>query len=57
MFCAHQIGAAAASWLGGVAFDALGNYVVAFIAAGFIAMGAGLAALLVSPKRSLAAVH
>jgi MFS family permease len=57
VFCAHQIGAAAASWLGGVAFDALGNYVVAFIAAGFIAMGAGLAALLVSPKRSLAAVH
>ena len=57
VFCAHQINAAAASWLCGVAYDALGDYVVAFVAAGFIAMGAGLAALLGSPKRSLAAVH
>jgi MFS family permease len=45
VFCAHQVGAAAASWLGGIAYDALGNYIAAFTVAGFVAMAAGMAAL------------
>lgn len=57
VFCAHQIGAAVASWLGGVAFDALGNYVAAFVLAGFVGIAAGLAALLIRPARSLAAAR
>jgi len=57
VFCAHQIGAAVASWLGGVAFDALGNYVAAFVLAGFVGIAAGLAALLIRPARSLAAAQ
>ncbi|MDP9373827.1 MAG: MFS transporter [Chloroflexota bacterium] len=45
IFCAHQIGAAAAAWLGGVARDALGGYQVAFLAAGFLALVGGIMAL------------
>ncbi len=56
VFCAHQVGAAAASWLGGVAYDAVGNYVAAFVVAGFIAMAAGLAALGVNRSRVLVVV-
>jgi sugar phosphate permease len=41
VFCAHMIGAAVASWLGGVARDALGAYTLAFLAAGVIAIAAG----------------
>jgi len=57
VFCAHQIGAAVSSWLGGVTYDAFGNYLVAFVAAGFVAIGAGMAALLISPGRSPAIAH
>jgi predicted MFS family arabinose efflux permease len=45
VFCAHQIGAAAAAWLGGLARDQFGNYTAAFLAAGIIAITAGLLAL------------
>lgn len=38
VFCAHQVGAALAAWLGGLVRDQLGDYTVAFIAAGVIAM-------------------
>jgi MFS family permease len=37
VFCAHQIGAALAAWLGGVAREALGNYSLAFLVAGALA--------------------
>jgi predicted MFS family arabinose efflux permease len=40
VFCAHQIGAALAAWLGGVARDATGNYTLAFILAGLLAIAA-----------------
>ncbi|MBK9711797.1 MAG: MFS transporter [Kouleothrix sp.] len=40
VFCAHQIGAALAAWLGGVVRDATGDYGVAFIAAGVLAITA-----------------
>lgn len=40
VFCAHQIGAAMAAWLGGVAHDLSGHYGLAFIAAGILAITA-----------------
>jgi MFS family permease len=40
VFCAHQIGAALAAWLGGVAYELTGGYGVAFIAAGVLAIAA-----------------
>jgi predicted MFS family arabinose efflux permease len=45
VFCAHQIGAALAAWLGGVARDSFGDYGIAFLAAGVIAVTAALLAL------------
>ena len=45
MFFSHQVGAALASYLGGVARDSLGDYKLAFLAAGILAI---LAALLAS---------
>lgn len=40
VFCAHQIGAALAAWLGGVARDVTGDYGIAFLAAGVLAVAA-----------------
>ncbi|MGH3089228.1 MAG: MFS transporter [Rubrobacteraceae bacterium] len=45
VFCAHQIGAASASYLGGVARDALGDYTLAFLTAGVLAAIAALMVL------------
>lgn len=45
IFCAHQIGAALAAWLGGLARGWLGDYGVTFVIAGVIALAAGLLAL------------
>lgn len=42
IFCAHQIGAALAAWLGGVLRESLGTYGPSFIAAGVLAVGAAL---------------
>jgi predicted MFS family arabinose efflux permease len=44
VFAAHQLGAALAAWLGGIARDTLGDYQVAFIAAGALALVGGLMA-------------
>lgn len=56
VFCAHMLGAAMASWLGGVARDALGAYTLAFLAAGVIAIAAGGLSLTIrrTPKVQLA---
>jgi MFS family permease len=54
VFCAHQIGAAVASWLGGEAYDLFGNYLLAFTAAGFIGIGAGALSLVISRRAALA---
>jgi len=44
VFCAHQIGAALAAYLGGVARELLGSYSLAFLVAGILAaLAAGLA--------------
>lgn len=40
VFCAHQIGAALAAWLGGVTRDLTGDYGLAFLAAGVLAITA-----------------
>jgi MFS family permease len=45
VFCAHQIGAALAAWLGGVARDVTGDYGVAFLAAGALAVTAAALSL------------
>lgn len=45
IFCAHQIGAALASWLGGAIRDSAGSYNIAFIAAAVLAVAAGVLAL------------
>ena len=45
IFCAHQVGAALTSWLGGVTRDTLGSYGPAFMAAGVLAGAAAVLAL------------
>jgi MFS family permease len=45
VFCAHQLGAALAAYLGGVAHDALGDYTLAFLASGALAILGALMAL------------
>ncbi len=52
VFAAHQLGAALAAWLGGVARDARGGYAEAFLAAGVVALlGAGMALLVGRGRR------
>jgi predicted MFS family arabinose efflux permease len=50
VFFAHQLGAAGASWMGGTARDALGDYVLTFLVAGGIAIVAGVLALQIGRK-------
>ncbi|MBX3011626.1 MAG: MFS transporter [Caldilineaceae bacterium] len=45
VFCSHQVGAALAAWLGGVTRDLFGDYLLAFLVAGAIAMLAALLSL------------
>lgn len=45
IFCSHQVGAALASWLGGVSREALGSYSAAMIAAAVLAGAAAVLAL------------
>jgi sugar phosphate permease len=51
IFCAHQIGAAMAAWLGGLAHDLLGSYGTAFLVAGALAITAAMLALRISRAR------
>lgn len=57
VFCAHQVGAALAAWLGGVTRDMFGDYLLAFLVAGAIAMIAALLSLQIrhTPKVAPAA--
>lgn len=52
VFCAHQIGAALAAWIGGVARDSLGDYMMAFVIAGVMAITAGVLALMIRTQKS-----
>ena len=45
VFCAHQIGASLAAWLGGVTRDTLSSYGLAFLVAGGLALAAALLSL------------
>jgi predicted MFS family arabinose efflux permease len=45
VFCMHQVGAALAAWLGGIAREWQGDYTAAFIAAGALAIFATVLAL------------
>jgi MFS family permease len=45
VFAAHMIGAAIAAWAAGIVRDSVGDYAPAFVAAGWIAIIAGFAAL------------
>ncbi len=45
IFAAHMIGAAIAAWVAGIVRDSVGDYAAAFVAAGWIAIIAGFAAL------------
>jgi predicted MFS family arabinose efflux permease len=45
VFCAHQIGAASAAWLGGLARNFTGDYMLAFLTAGGLAITAALLSL------------
>ncbi|MEX2425247.1 MAG: MFS transporter [Thermomicrobiaceae bacterium] len=57
IFLAHQSGAGAAAYLGGYSRDALGDYQLAFLAAGGLAIAGGLMALCIfrrgAPEREL----
>lgn len=53
VFCAHQVGAALAAWLGGVARQTAGDYGMAFWAAGVLAIAAGLMALRIQRRAAL----
>jgi predicted MFS family arabinose efflux permease len=59
IFCAHQVGGAAASWGGGIVYEQLGSYQVAFLAAaalGFVAAGLSLRIHTGKPELATAAV-
>lgn len=45
IFAAHMVGAAIAAWVAGVVRENVGDYAAAFVAAGWIAIIAGFAAL------------
>jgi len=59
VFCAHMIGAALATSMGGYVRQAYGEYSMAFLAAGALAIGAGLLSLRIqrsiAPKLAVAA--
>ena len=48
IFCAHMLGGAAAAWLAGFAREALGDYLVAFMGGGLLAIAAGFVSLTIA---------
>lgn len=48
----HQIGAALAAWLAGLARTELGDYHAAFVSAGFLCLAAAMLALLIRSRKS-----
>jgi predicted MFS family arabinose efflux permease len=53
IFAAHMIGAAVAAWLGGLARDSLGDYQLAFLTAGAIALVGGMLSLRINREERL----
>ncbi len=54
IFASHQVGAAFAAWAGGVVREQAGNYAPAFLAAGAMAVLAGMAATAIRQARPVA---
>jgi sugar phosphate permease len=54
VFAAHQFGAAVAAWVAGIVRESVGDYTPAFVAAGWIAIVAGFAALAIRRERPAA---
>jgi sugar phosphate permease len=50
VFASHMIGAAIAAWAAGIVRESVGDYAAAFVAAGWIAIVAGFAALAIRRK-------
>ena len=50
VFAAHMVGAAIAAWVAGIVRENVGDYAAAFVAAGWIAIVAGFAALAIRRK-------
>ncbi len=50
IFAAHMLGAAIAAWVAGVVRESVGDYAAAFVAAGWIAILAGFAALAIRAR-------
>src|SRR5215207_2552295 len=55
IFAAHMLGAAIAAWVTGVVRESVGDYAVAFVAAGWIAIVAGFAALMIRRREPASA--
>lgn len=55
IFCAHQIGAAAASYFGGLVRTTLGDYTLAFVVGGGLAVCGGLMALRIDRHKTMTA--
>ncbi len=55
IFAAHMLGAAIAAWVAGVVRENVGDYAVAFVAAGWIAIVAGFAALMIRRREPASA--
>jgi predicted MFS family arabinose efflux permease len=54
VFAAHMLGAAVAAWVAGIVRENVGDYAAAFVAAGWIAIIAGFAALGIRRERPVA---
>ena len=52
IFAAHMLGAAIAAWVAGIVRESVGDYAAAFVAAGWIAIVAGVAALAIRRQAS-----
>jgi predicted MFS family arabinose efflux permease len=55
IFAAHMVGAAVAAWAAGVVRESVGDYAAAFVAAGWIAIVAGFAALMIRRREAVPA--
>ena len=55
IFCAHQIGAALSAWLGGLVHDSMGDYALAFLTAGVLAVTAAGLSLRIRGEKAAAA--
>lgn len=55
VFCSHQVGAALAAWMGGLARDSFGDYGLAFLLAGALAVAGAMLALRINRGPALAA--